>query len=151
MLAIVRYLEEWDAKLREVQSFEIHTDHKNLEYFITVRKLTERQMRWSLILSRYNFVIVHIPDKENKRADALSRKDQDLPANTDDQRLTDRNIQLLKPEMLAKYPVVQVAPVQTSPRQGEGVAEERQSSTQVRTLPDKLTDWEAAVTDDSEY
>jgi hypothetical protein len=81
----------------------------------------------------------------------LSRRDQDLPTNTDDQRLTDRNIQLLKPEMLAKYPVVQVAPVQTSPRRGEGVAEERQGGTQVGTLPDELTDWEAAVTDDSEY
>jgi hypothetical protein len=151
MLAIVRCLEEWDAELRGVQSFEIHTDHKNLEYFMTVRKLTERQMRWSLILSRYNFVIVHIPGKENERADALSRRDQDLPANADDQRLTDRNIQLLKPEMLAKYPVVRVAPVQTSPRRGEGVAEERQGGTQVGTLPDELTDWEAAVTDDSEY
>jgi hypothetical protein len=81
----------------------------------------------------------------------LLRRDQDLPANADDQRLTDRNIQLLKPEMLTKYPVVWVAPVQTSPGRGEGVAEERQDSTHVRTLPDKLTDWEAAVTDDSEY
>ncbi len=106
MLAIVRCLEEWDAELRGVQSFEIHTDHKNLEYFMTVRKLTERQMRWSLILSRYNFVIVHIPGKENERADALSRRDQDLPVNADDQRLMDRNIQLLRPEMLAKCSVV---------------------------------------------
>jgi hypothetical protein len=53
--------------------------------------------------------------------------------------------------MLAKYSVVWVALVQTSPGQGEGVTEKRQGSTHVRTLPDKLTDWEAAVTDDSEY
>jgi hypothetical protein len=81
----------------------------------------------------------------------LLRRDQDLPANTDDQRLTDRNIQLLKPEMLAKYLIVWVALVQTSLRRGEGVAEERQGGTHVRTLPDELTDWEAAVTDDLEY
>jgi hypothetical protein len=49
--------------------------------------------------------------------------------NIDNQRLTNRNIQLLKPEMLAKYPVVWVALVQTSPGQGEGVTEERQGST----------------------
>jgi hypothetical protein len=73
---------------------------------ITVCKLTERQIRWSLIFSRYNFVIVHILGKENKRADTLSKRDQDLPVNTDDQRLINQNIQLLKPEMLAKYPVV---------------------------------------------
>ena len=66
LLAIIRCLEEWDAELRGVNGFEIHTDHKNLEYFMTVRKLTERQMRWSLILSRYKFMIIHVPGKDNK-------------------------------------------------------------------------------------
>jgi hypothetical protein len=61
MLAIVRCLEEWDAELRGVQKFQIRTDHKNLEYFMTTRKLFERQMRWSLILSRYNFIISYVP------------------------------------------------------------------------------------------
>ena len=75
MLAIVRCLEEWDAELRSVKSFEIRSDHKNLEYFIIVRKLTERQMRWSLILSRYNFTISYLPGKQNSRADALSRRE----------------------------------------------------------------------------
>ena len=92
MLAIVRCLEEWDAELRGVKEFDICTDHKNLEYFMTVRKLTERQMRWSLILSRYNFRIVHVPGKNNERADALSRRDQDMPQNGSDSRLADRNI-----------------------------------------------------------
>lgn len=36
MLAIVRCLEEWDAELRSVRDFQIRTNHKNLEYFITV-------------------------------------------------------------------------------------------------------------------
>jgi len=57
MLAIVRCSEEWDAELRSVSQFEIRTDPKNLEYFMSVRKLTERQMRWSLALSKYNFTI----------------------------------------------------------------------------------------------
>ena len=57
ILAIVRCLEEWDAEFRNVREFEIRTDHKNLEYFIIVRKLTERQMRWFLLLSKYNFTI----------------------------------------------------------------------------------------------
>ena len=42
ILTIVRYLEEQDAELRSVEKFEIRLDHKNLEYFMTVRKLTER-------------------------------------------------------------------------------------------------------------
>ena len=72
MLAIIRCLEEWESELRGVQEFEILSDHKNLEYFMTVRKLTERQVRWSLILSRYNFRIRHIDGKNNVLADALS-------------------------------------------------------------------------------
>src|SRR5271163_3560943 len=78
MLAIIRSLEEWDAELRSVSKFEIRSDHKNLEYFMSVRKLTERQMRWSLILSRYNFTISYLPGKQNIRADALSRREQDI-------------------------------------------------------------------------
>ena len=42
MLAIVRCLEEWDAELRSVEKFEIRSDYKNLEYFISIRKLTKR-------------------------------------------------------------------------------------------------------------
>jgi hypothetical protein len=96
MLAIVRCLENWDSDLRSVREFQVRTDHKNLEYFMTARKLTERQMRWSLTLSKYNFTIMYIPGKENVRADALSRRDQDMPKGADS-RVDSRTIQLLKP------------------------------------------------------
>ena len=42
MLAIVRTLKEFDSELRGLQEFKVYSNHKNLEYFITVRKLTER-------------------------------------------------------------------------------------------------------------
>ena len=71
--------------------------------------------------------------------------------NAGDQRLTDRNVQLLKPEILAKYLIVWVVPVLTSSRRGEGVTDEGHNDTQVGTFPDELTDWEAAVADDPEY
>ena len=87
MLAIIRCLEEWDSELRSVQQFEIRTDHKNLEYFMSIRKLTERQMRWSLILSRFNFTISYVPGKQNERADALSRREQDILKGIEDNRL----------------------------------------------------------------
>jgi hypothetical protein len=78
-----------------------------------VRKLTERQMRWSLILSRYKFQIRHIPEKDNKRADALSRRDQDLPRDVKDDRLIDRYMQLLRPEVLAANARVITMPIET--------------------------------------
>lgn len=141
MLAIIRCLEEWDAELRGVKEFEIHTDHKNLEYFMTVRKLTERQMRWSLVLSRYNFRIIHVPGRQNERADALSRRDQDMPRDGSDQRLADRNMQLLKPEMLASGPIIRVSPATVSHPQSQILGD----------LPDELADWDQAVLGDSEY
>ncbi len=41
ILIIIWCLKEWDAELRSVSSFQIHTDHKNLKYFMTVKKLIE--------------------------------------------------------------------------------------------------------------
>jgi hypothetical protein len=44
LLAIIQCLEAWDAELRSVKEFEMVTDHKNLEYFFSPRKLTERHV-----------------------------------------------------------------------------------------------------------
>jgi RNase H-like domain found in reverse transcriptase/Reverse transcriptase (RNA-dependent DNA polymerase) len=86
LLAVIRCLSEWDAELRSVPPFEIITDHKNLEYFLTKRKLNERQVRWAFELSRYNFQIVHRPGKQAVVPDALSRREQDKPeGSTEDQ------------------------------------------------------------------
>ena len=83
----MRSLEEWDVELRSLREFKVYSDYKNLEYFMTVQKLTERQMRWALVLSWYNFRIIHVSSTENSRADALSRRDQDMPKNAQDDRL----------------------------------------------------------------
>ena len=45
MLAIIRGLENWRYLLEGAQSkFKIWTDHKNLEYFMKVQKLNQRQV-----------------------------------------------------------------------------------------------------------
>ena len=44
MLVIIRSLEKWDVELRSLKEFDIYLDHKNLDYFMTIRKLTERQI-----------------------------------------------------------------------------------------------------------
>jgi len=46
MLAIIRKLESWRHLLEGVQfKFEIWTDHQNLEYFMKVQKLNQKQAR----------------------------------------------------------------------------------------------------------
>ena len=47
-----------EAFLRRSQGqFEIWTDHKNLEYFMKAQKLNQRQARWVLYLSRFDFAL----------------------------------------------------------------------------------------------
>lgn len=46
LLDIIRCLDEWDAELRSIKDpFQILTDHRNLEHFMSTRQLNERQMR----------------------------------------------------------------------------------------------------------
>ena len=54
--------------------FEIWTDHKNLEYFMSSQNLNHRQARWALYLSRFNFTLKHIPGSKMGKADGLSRR-----------------------------------------------------------------------------
>ena len=79
MLAIVKSLEEWRPELqRKRDRFEIYTDHKSLEYFMTTKQLTARQARWAEALSEYYFIIRYRPGKDNVQADALTRRNDDI-------------------------------------------------------------------------
>jgi len=75
MLAIIRVLEEWRHFLEGVtHPVEIWTDHKNLEYFMTAKKLNHCQARWSLYLARLDFLLHHRPGCTMGKPDVLSRK-----------------------------------------------------------------------------
>jgi len=75
MLAVVRCLEAWKYFLKgAVVKFEIWTDHKNLEYFMKVQKLNRRQAQWALYLSRFDFMLKHVPGSKMEKADSLSRR-----------------------------------------------------------------------------
>jgi hypothetical protein len=73
MLTIIRAMEEWRHFLEGAEhSFEVWTDHKNLEYFRSAKKLNRRQARWSLFLARFDFVLHHRPGKSMGKSDAFS-------------------------------------------------------------------------------
>jgi hypothetical protein len=75
MLAIIRALDEWRHFLEgATHKVEIWTDHKNLEYFMSAKKLNRWQARWSLTLARFDFVMHHRPGKSMGKSDALSRR-----------------------------------------------------------------------------
>jgi len=75
MLAIICALEEWRHFLEGARHpVEIWTDYKNLEYFMTTKKLNRRQARWSLYLAHFDFKLVHRPGRSMGKPDALSRR-----------------------------------------------------------------------------
>jgi RNase H-like domain found in reverse transcriptase/Integrase zinc binding domain len=87
MLAVRHFLEGVQHKV------EIWTDHKNLEYFMTAKKLNCRQAHWSLYLSRFDFVMHHRPGKSMGKCDVLLHHADHSPGADDN-----CNITLLKPE-----------------------------------------------------
>ena len=99
MLGVIRCLEVWRHFLEGAKlKFEIWTDHKNLEYFMSSQNLNRRQARWALYLSRFNFTLKHIPGSKMGKADRLSRRsDWEKEAEEDNKEKT-----LLKPEWVQK-------------------------------------------------
>ncbi|KAH9275512.1 hypothetical protein BASA83_001792 [Batrachochytrium salamandrivorans] len=75
LLAVVDSFKHWRHFLQGgLHPIMVLCDHKNLEYFMTTKKLTRRQARWSLELFEYDFSITHRSGKLNGRADPLSRR-----------------------------------------------------------------------------
>jgi len=99
MLAIIRTLEEWRHFLEGATHLvEIWTDHKNLEYFMTAKKLNRRQARWSLHLARFDFLLHHHPGRTMGKPDTLSRRADHGNGASDNE-----NVVLLRPEFLAVH------------------------------------------------
>ena len=72
-LAIVHALKHWRHLLLGVK-FELRTDHQSLKYIFTQPLLNNRQRRWIELLAEYDFDLKFLAGKENKVADALSRR-----------------------------------------------------------------------------
>jgi hypothetical protein len=92
MLGCIRALEDWRHFLEGI-SFEIVTDHKNIEWWASMRDLNRRQARWTLYLSRFSFKITYRKG-ELMQADALSHFSKDQVSDKED----NRQVQVLKPE-----------------------------------------------------
>ena len=84
LLAIVAALQEWRHWLEGSEvPFLVLTDHKNLTYLQSAKRLNSRQARWALFLGRFNFSLSYRPGTSNTKPDALSRL-HDCPQGEDD-------------------------------------------------------------------
>jgi hypothetical protein len=87
LLAIIRAFEEWRPELEgATHDITVLCDHRNLQYFMTTKDLSRRQVRWSEFLSRFRFEITYRPGKLMGKPDALTRRSQDLPNGEEDER-----------------------------------------------------------------
>ncbi|KAG1967775.1 retrotransposable element [Pimephales promelas] len=74
LLAVKLALEEWRHWLEgSGVPFIVWTDHKNLEYIRTAKRLNSRQARWALFFGRFDFTLSYRPGSKNIKPDALSR------------------------------------------------------------------------------
>jgi hypothetical protein len=99
MLAIIRSLQEWRHFVEGAEhQFKIWTDHKNLEYFMSAKRLNCRQAQWSLYLAQFNFLLHHRPGRAMGKPDALSWR-ADHGTGVDD----NSNITLLTPKLFTVH------------------------------------------------
>jgi len=71
-------------------------DYKNLEYFMTAKKLNHRQARWSLYLARFDFKLIHRPGRSIGKPDALLQRLDHSKGTSDNE-----DVVLLRPELIA--------------------------------------------------
>ena len=97
--------------------FLVYSDHRALEYFMTTKKLSVRQARWAEYLSRFHFKLAYRAGKSNERADALSRRTEDVAQQT--RTIAAHRTQVLLPRNKITKEVVQdlqLAPIEPDVR-----------------------------------
>ena len=77
LLALVVAFQEWRNYCHGAKhTVMVLTDHQNLRYFTTTKKLNGRQARWAEELSQFNFKVFYRPGINSGKPDALSRRSE---------------------------------------------------------------------------
>ena len=77
LYAVVQSLKFWRHYLLH-QEFTLYSDHDALRFLHSQKKLSARHGRWVELLQSFTFSLRHRPGRENKVADALSRRQHSL-------------------------------------------------------------------------
>ena len=73
LLSVIWALQEWWHYIQgSPHKMTIYSDHKNLTYSQSAQKLNQQQAQWSLLLSKYDIKLVHLPGSKMILSDTLS-------------------------------------------------------------------------------
>jgi len=75
LLTIVDSFKQWRLYLEESRhQVQVYTDHKNLLYFMIMKVLNQKQVKWLKELLSYNFQIQYWKKSENLKINVLSKR-----------------------------------------------------------------------------
>ena len=141
LLAIIRCFEEWRPELKGTGlPVKVLTNHKDLEYFMSTKKLTPRQVRWAEFLSEFNFVISYQSGKKNNKANVFIKKPNKRPTDDEDEWRKHSVHVLLPPNRINHEAKLQ--PIDKVPGEvwtdSEAVSD---ANEEMLTLPERVTEF----------
>src|SRR5258707_13677262 len=75
LLAVFKAFKNWRHFLEgSAEVIDMVTDHKNLEYFTSSKKLLWQQARWAEFLAQFNMKVCFRPGRLGSKPDALTHK-----------------------------------------------------------------------------
>jgi len=105
LLAIIVAFMKWRHYLEGTEKpVTVYTDHQNLQYFLTMKVWTHRQIRWAQKLCGFNFKIVYGPWTKGGKPDALSRRPEYRP----EEGATHHEQPILQPKHFGKFQITVV-------------------------------------------
>ncbi len=88
-LIIIKYFEQWRFKLMSIEFdvlVKVFINHKNLEYFMFIKQLNQKQNKWAQFLANFNFVIIYLSEKFNEKTNALTRRAENISNKKNDRQ-----------------------------------------------------------------
>lgn len=103
LLAIIRCFKEWRPHLESAgHKIKVLCDHRNLQSFMTTKRLDGRQVRWSEFAFQFNFKIIFQPGKQRGKLDTLTKRSGDLSKEGDERLLHQSQVVLKRKNLDSK-------------------------------------------------
>ncbi len=87
LLIIIKCFEKWKSELQSaIVSIKVFIDHRNLKYFMIIKKLNRKQIRWIEFFADFNFIITYQTEKIHAKANALIKKPENWSENEENDK-----------------------------------------------------------------